>query len=321
LFYVLDYPNERSLHSRPTPRTGGVAVLAAILVAATYGAFEFGTHDGAVIWIAAAGVLLAGVSFVDDRYQVPPAYRILVHVFVAALIMFGGLTLDVIWIGSIEWSLPQLLSIPATLLFIVWMINLYNFMDGMDGFASGMAAIGFGTFAILGWNMGNELFTVLNSIIAAAAAGFLVFNFPPAKIFLGDAGSSTLGLFAAAMSIWGAVENIFPFWAAILIFSPFTVDATVTLLRRLVRGETIWQAHKTHYYQRLVRLGWGHRKTVLWEYALMIVCAASAAWAIHAPLRLQWIMISFWIGLYALSVFVVNWLERRHRLKPSPKSP
>ena len=148
--YLLDCPNERSLHSRPTPRTGGVAVLAAILVAATYGAFEFGIQDGGVVWIGVASALLAGVSFVDDRYQVPPVYRILVHVFVAVIIVFGGLTLDAIRIADHEWSLPLVVGIPVTLLFIVWVINLYNFMDGMDGFAGGMAVIGFGAFGLLG---------------------------------------------------------------------------------------------------------------------------------------------------------------------------
>jgi UDP-N-acetylmuramyl pentapeptide phosphotransferase/UDP-N-acetylglucosamine-1-phosphate transferase len=150
----------------------------------------------------------------------------------------------------------------------------------------------------MGWLADHDLFFVASLIVAAAAAGFLVFNFPPARIFMGDAGSSTLGMLAAALSLWGARDGIFPFWTAVLVFSPFIADASVTLLRRLWRRERIWQAHKTHYYQRLVQAGWGHRKTVLLEYLIMLGCALTAVFSLYATAAIQMAMLAGWVFFY-----------------------
>jgi UDP-N-acetylmuramyl pentapeptide phosphotransferase/UDP-N-acetylglucosamine-1-phosphate transferase len=195
-------------------------------------------------------------------------------------------------------------------------------MDGMDGFAGGMAVIGFSTLAWLG--RADPGFATLCLIVAAASAGFLFHNFPPAKIFLGDTGSTTLGFLAAACSLWGSRVGLFPFWVALLVFSPFIVDATVTLLRRLLRGERIWEAHRTHYYQRLVLLGWGHRRTVLVEYALMLACAGSALLAVRLPPTGQAMMALGWVFIYSLLMRGVGWLERRQlsatKLNPTRSS-
>jgi len=181
----------------------------------------------------------------------------------------------------------------------------------MDGFAGGMAAFGFGTFAVMGWTAGHDAFLAVSLIIAAASAGFLFFNFPPARIFMGDVGSSTLGLLAATLSLWGVRDGIFPFWIAFLVFSPFIVDATVTLFRRLLRGDKIWQAHKTHFYQRLVQAGWGHRKTVLFEYAIMLGCAVTSLWSLRAPAQIQLAAFSGWAVAYLLFFFWVGRLAVR----------
>jgi UDP-N-acetylmuramyl pentapeptide phosphotransferase/UDP-N-acetylglucosamine-1-phosphate transferase len=310
-FYILDHPNERSLHSRPTPRTGGVAILAAVYLSALAAAVCCVAPAAALAWIAASGLLVAGVSFADDRFGLPVRYRLLAHFAGAGLVIAAGLGLTDPGLPGVGSTLPALLSVPVTLLFIVWMVNLYNFMDGMDGFAGGMAVFGFGTLALLGWMGGHETYALLNLVVAAAAGGFLLFNFPPARIFMGDAGSSSLGLFAAASSLWGASAGVFPFWAAVLVFSPFIVDATVTLIRRTLKGERLWQAHKSHYYQRLVQLGWGHRKTALWEYGLMAACSVSAVWAARRPAEIQWAMIAGWVLVYGLLVLLVNRLESR----------
>jgi UDP-N-acetylmuramyl pentapeptide phosphotransferase/UDP-N-acetylglucosamine-1-phosphate transferase len=214
---------------------------------------------------------------------------------------------------GLSLSLPYWIDVVFTLLFIVWMINLYNFMDGMDGFAGGMTIFGFGTFAVLGLIAGDMLFSVLNLIIAAAASGFLMFNFPPARIFMGDVGSSTLGFLAASMSLWAAHARLFPLWVAVLVFSPFIVDATVTLLRRLLRREKFWQAHKTHYYQKLVQAGWGHRRTVLLEYAIMLGCGATALWAVRAPDWMQLVVLAGWALFYSVFFYRVWRLAARSR--------
>lgn len=308
--HLLDHPNERSLHTLPTPRTGGVAIITGFFSAIPVLLFaNFGASP--IMWFMAGAGLIAVLSFLDDQRGLPVIVRFLGHVIGAGLVVLGaGLTLLPLFLGmAVLW--PTWLGLGLSVLFLVWMVNLYNFMDGMDGFAGGMALIGFGTFAVFGLLGGNLLFTGLSLAIAAAAGGFLLFNFPPARIFMGDTGSATLGLLAGGLGLWGARDGLFPFWAALLVFSPFIVDASVTLLRRLVRGERIWQGHKSHYYQSLVQSGWGHRKTVLYEYALMIACGLSALFAQHLNPQGQVALILFWCFAYLLLMAGVRRLEKK----------
>lgn len=206
---------------------------------------------------------------------------------------------------------PQWLGAALWVVFIVWMVNLYNFMDGMDGLAGGMAVFGFGTLGVLGLLAGDPGYAGICWVIAASAAGFLVWNFPPARIFMGDTGSSTLGLMAAALSLWAGARDLFPLWIAVLVFFPFIFDSTVTLLRRSLEGKRVWEAHRTHYYQRLVQTGWTHRRTTLWEYAAMAVCAAGAVSALRAPVTVQVLIIAVIIALHVGAAVAVNVLERK----------
>jgi len=310
-FHILDHPNERSLHAQPTPRSGGLAIFAGVVLGAALVAWRF-DQIGNLLWQSLSILLVATVSYIDDRRHVPVIGRLSAHLTAAGLLLWAGFALRTIDVAGFEISVSTASGGILSVIFIVWMINLYNFMDGMDGFAAGMAVIGFGAFALLGWQASNSLFMLLNLVTAAAAAGFLIFNFPPARIFMGDVGSSTLGLLAATFVLWGARDGIFPFWVAVLIFSPFFIDASVTLIRRLFRGEKIWQAHKSHYYQKLVQTGWGHRKTVLLEYAIMLGCAATAVWGVHASHALQLAMLAGWGLFYSVFFFWVSRLAGRH---------
>lgn len=308
--YMLDHPNRRSLHVSPTPRGGGLAIFVAILISGTLAAAVYAAGVD-LVWLAVPAFLIAAVSFLDDWLTINLGYRMATHFAAAGLLMWGGFGLGDLVLPSVLWPLAEPVAIGFSLLFVVWMVNLYNFMDGMDGFAAGMAVVGFGSFALLGWLAGDARFTAFNLIVAAAAAGFLVFNFPPARIFMGDIGSSLLGFLAAAFALWADRDGIFPLWVSVLIFSPFIVDATVTLLKRIVRRERFWQAHKTHYYQRLVQLGWGHKRTVLWEYALMVLCSIWALSVWRQPVAWQWLAIGFWIVSYPVLMVVVRALETR----------
>jgi len=314
--YMLDYPNERSLHDQPVPRGGGLAVLVAIIVGVSATRFFYLVPISGTI--ALSVLIVAGVSFLDDRSSVSPIYRLMAHALAATIILYGGLVLRQLDFPGATWVWPHIIGVVSSAAFIIWMINLYNFMDGMDGFAGGMVVAGFGTFAILGWLAGNTEFMLMSLVTASAAGGFLIFNFPPARIFMGDVGSSTLGLLAATFSLWGARENIFPFWIALLVFSPFIVDATVTLLRRLLRGEKIWQAHKSHYYQQLVQAGWGHRKTVLVEYGIMLGCGMTALWGLRASANVQAALIAGWAVFYFLFFFSVSRLVARREKTGTP---
>jgi UDP-N-acetylmuramyl pentapeptide phosphotransferase/UDP-N-acetylglucosamine-1-phosphate transferase len=303
--WLLDHPNERSLHQRPTTRSGGLAIALGIALGAT-GIGLLTSAPEQLFWLAGGSLMVATVSFLDDLSHIHPAIRISVHLLVALMLVFGGIEIEAVEIPGMRWPLFHWLAVVLTCLYVAWLINLYNFMDGMDGFAGGMAVFGFGTFAVLGALGGQAVFAGLSGVIAAAAGGFLLFNFPPARIFMGDAGSSLLGFLAAGLSLWAAMEGIFPLWVAVLVFSPFIADATVTLGRRLWRRERVWEAHRSHSYQRLVQLGWGHRKTVVWEYLLMMLCSLSAVAALYLGPTYQGWLLGFWLFVYVILIVLVN---------------
>jgi len=232
--------------------------------------------------------------------------RLGVQLAVATAAVLGArLTLD----GLIPF-LP--LAVVVTVLALAWMTNLYNFMDGMDGFAGGMTILGFGALAVLEWRGGQAHAGWLSLLVAAATVGFLVHNFPPARIFLGDVGSIPLGFLAGSLSLLGVRDRIFDAWTPVLIFSPFIVDATVTLARRLLRGERVWRPHREHYYQRLVLAGWGHRRTVLAEYGLMLACWATAAVYVSAGTSVRVFLLAVWATLYCLLVYGVHAADSTH---------
>jgi UDP-N-acetylmuramyl pentapeptide phosphotransferase/UDP-N-acetylglucosamine-1-phosphate transferase len=297
---ILDHPNERSLHSAPVPRTGGVGVLGGVAVGLLAALPWLGVGVG-MLWPLLATLVLAVVSLLDDRRHVPARYRLFVHLFAGGLLYVGGIA----WVapglpGLGAAALPGWLGALLTVVFVVWMINLYNFMDGMDGLAGGMALFGFGALALLGFGGGAPQFGLVAAVIAAAAGGFLPHNLPRAGIFLGDVGSAVLGLWAAALVLWGAQLGLFSLWAGWLVFSPFLVDATWTLLQRLLRGAPVWQAHREHHYQRLVLAGWPTRRVLAWAYVLMAAASASAIAAVQLPASEQWLLLLGWAGLYGL---------------------
>ncbi|MBU1395703.1 MAG: glycosyltransferase family 4 protein [Gammaproteobacteria bacterium] len=299
----MDHPNERSLHVTPTPRIGGLGIMAGVGVASIWlaGASPFPVALQAVLPLGLAAFALAAVSVLDDVRGLPVALRFLAH-FVAA-------TACLLALGLGGWALL------AGTLAVVWMTNLYNFMDGSDGLAGGMAAIGFGALALAAMLGDAAGLAVFCAAIAAAALAFLRFNFPPAQVFMGDAGSIPLGFLAAALGILGAMQDVWPWLFPLLVFSPFIVDASVTLARRGLRGEKIWRAHRSHYYQRVVLLGATHRQLALAAYALMFASAALAVTLLLQPQYTTGLLILS-AALY-LPVFLT--IDRRwNRLRNEP---
>jgi len=286
---ALDLPNERSLHERPVPRTGGIAVLAGAGTSLAFGAL-------ALPLPLALAVVLAALSFVDDVRGLHTALRLAAHLAAAAIFVWYVLSpmhpLELVLIG----------------LAIAWITNLYNFMDGSDGLAGGMALIGFGTYGAAAALSQHTSLAMVDVALAAAAGAFLLLNFPPARIFLGDVGSVPLGFLAASLGVEGWREDIWPLWFALVVFAPFIGDATLTLLWRLARGERVWRAHREHYYQRLVRMGAGHRGAALTGYALMLICAAAALYARQAPAAVQAMAIG--AAMLALASAAV-WIDMR----------
>lgn len=245
---LMDIPNARSSHSVPTPRGGGVAIVVSFLVALAFIAATGGLDWSASIALLGAGGFVALVGFLDDHGHIAARWRLLTH-FVAAFWALGwlggapalqlfGVLFDLGWLGF-----------ALVAVYLVWLLNLYNFMDGIDGIASVEAICVCVGGALLYVLLGKPDLALLPLMLAAAVAGFLYWNFPPARIFMGDAGSGFLGIVLGIMSIQAGWVDPALFWSWVILLGVFVVDATFTLVRRLLRGDKVYEAHRSHAYQ------------------------------------------------------------------------
>jgi UDP-N-acetylmuramyl pentapeptide phosphotransferase/UDP-N-acetylglucosamine-1-phosphate transferase len=290
---------------------GGVAIavsgLIGVILCTALGYLETSPQ---VYWILGGVFFLAIISFVDDQRGIPVLLRLACHVFAASGVVFGGaISLSVIHIPL--WGEVQLgwFAGPITAVILIWMTNLYNFMDGIDGFAGGMTVVGFGMMAYLFWIGHQPVLFYLAVIQAAAGMGFLMYNFPPATIFMGDVGSISTGFLAGSLAVLGSQQGAFDLWVPLVIFSPFILDATLTLIRRAMRGERIWKAHREHYYQRLVLSGWSHRRTVSVEYGVMACCGVLALMYHSATEGFRLFILGAWMALFVVLARLVNRLQ------------
>lgn len=272
-----DVPNHRSLHTQITPRIGGWAMVPIIALGMLGWA--------RTLWpIALAALFVAFVSQLDDRRGLSARVRFAAH-GLAVLTIILGFSLSLA-----GWKLVLIAFL------LLWLINLYNFMDGADGLAGGMTFFGFSAYAIAAASAAPDLAGGA-ALVAGAAAGFLVFNWPPARVFLGDTGSVSLGFLAGALGFLGWLREVWPFWFPALVFSPFIADASVTLCKRLLCGEKFWQAHRTHYYQRMIQMSGSHRGPVQMAYGLMAASAGLALISMHMPIGVQWTVLAAWGGI------------------------
>lgn len=283
---AMDKPNERSLHQRLTPRTGGLALMLGVLVAWLF-------LGCPIYWIMLpAGLMMT--SLMDDIRGLPITLRFGVQVLICMIFLLCLL-------HEFAWWQYVVLTLS-----MVWVVNLYNFMDGSDGLAGGMTMFGFGAYAVAAYLGGQSALAVMTSMVTLASIVFLAFNFHPARIFMGDVGSIPLGFLAGALGIYGWISSLWPLWFPALVFSPFFVDASVTLFRRLITGEKVWQAHRSHYYQRLVQMGWGHRKTAIVEYVLMLAVAISALGLLNQPAKVLLPVLLGWMLLYIMILLKID---------------
>lgn len=267
---LIDTPGVRSSHSVPTPRGGGAAIVLTFL-AGLIGAATFGSVSIELAWaIAGGGGLVAAVGFLDDHGHIAARWRLLAH-FVAAswgLMWIGGVPPLGIFEGTVDLGLPGLV---LAAVYLVWLLNLYNFMDGIDGIASVEAICVCVGAALLYIVAGQVDMSVLPLLLAAAVLGFLVWNFPPARIFMGDVGSGFLGMVLGLLSlqaIWVSL-NLFAGW--LILVAVFVTDATWTLLRRLLRGERVYEPHRTHAYQHAAQRCGSHLPVTLCVAAINLI--------------------------------------------------
>jgi Fuc2NAc and GlcNAc transferase len=306
---VLDRPNPRSSHSRVVPRAGGVAVLAGVGLALTLAPASWWLRPAAAALVGGI-VVLAVVGFCDDRWGLAPLVRLAIQTLVAAALVFFAGALDRV-------PLPPPLDVPlgalgpaVSVVWLVAVVNFYNFMDGIDGLAGVQAAITGGGIAMLAL---DPFSSFLAAALAGAAAGFLVFNWSPASIFLGDVGSGVMGYTLAALPFLApGGSRAAMVWFVALSLWFFLSDALWTLLRRLVRGERVHEAHREHLYQRLVMSGWSHARvsTILGTWALGLTVLALVALRLDDP-GASWVILLLAVVLFGFEVGLVRSREAR----------
>lgn len=259
---ALDTPNHRSLHETPVPRTGGWALIAGVVCGLFSAVLISGA--GAPIGTLLAFLVLFSVSLVDDLRPLGAGLRFGVQTLSVLLLLYALAPVIEPWIF---W--------PVLVVAGVWSINLYNFMDGMDGFAGSMTAIGFGTLGIVCVLRGATGLAGICFLIATSSVVFLYYNWPKARIFLGDAGSTVIGLAVFAVGVSGWQQGAFHWLLPLLVFLPFWLDATATLVIRVLKRERWWEAHRQHLYQRMA-LRFGVKTSLFIELSVML-CTAIAA--------------------------------------------
>ena len=288
---ILDVPNFRSSHTIPVPRGGGLAIVVSFLLGLT--AFVVLEQIGLIVAVSigGAGAIAAIIGYKDDHRHVDARWRLVAH-FGAAIwalawlgglpaITFGDTTIDLGWLGHI-----------LSAIYLVWMLNLYNFMDGIDGIAGLQGVtVGIGVTALHLMDTSANAAWQLPALLAMATLGFLFWNWPPARIFLGDVGSGFLGLVVGVMSILDASLGPTWLWIWLILLAVFVVDATVTLLRRISAQEKIYEAHRFHAYQIAARK-MGSHKTITF-----VVGAINILWLFPIAYIVFLGSMSGWMGL------------------------
>lgn len=307
---LFDAPNERSLHSVPTPRLGGVPI---VVVSLVFAALLWPRSSPEMHVLVGAAGLIALVGLRDDVKPLPAAPRFVLQIAASATFLAVIGTPSLLVARGVALPLPTAVT---SVLLVVWMVgvlNIYNFMDGMDGLAGFQtlgAAVAFAV--LLGGDGSAAAFAVA---IASAAGGFLAHNFPPARMFMGDAGATFLGLAFAALGVVGLRRGV-PLTESALALAPFLLDGTFTIVRRALRKEAIWRAHRTHLYQRAVQTGLPHREVLLVYIAWLAVTTAGA---VIAPLGATALVVA-WVAALLGLVLVWRWVLRREATAASDRA-
>jgi Fuc2NAc and GlcNAc transferase len=265
-YKVLDIPNERSSHSSPTPRGGGLAIVVCWYLGISFLYFN-GILETSLFYAFLSGAVLAVFSLIDDLLSLSPWIRIIAQLLSALLAVYFLQGVDHLTLFRLDIT-NELILLPLAVIAIVWFINVYNFLDGIDGYASIEAIC---LSAILFIFTGNTL----NLVLIVSVAGFLSWNWPKARIFMGDVGSTQIGFILAVLAIHYNNNGHFELVHWIILSSPFWFDATLTLLRRWMNRENLGRAHKKHAYQRIVQHGWSHLQTDLALVAINLLLFAA----------------------------------------------
>ena len=285
---VLDIPNERSSHTSPVPRGGGLAVIIVFFAFLFIAPSFVGVSVDYSVWksLLIGGAIITVIGLVDDLGHIPARWRFLTHLFAAvvSLSLLTSLPEIALFGSSFDLGMFGYLVFAISL---VWFVNLYNFMDGIDGIAGVEAITALGGGALIMSLQGQSDWLTLFGILAACISGFLVWNWPPAKVFMGDACSGFLGFTLGMLAIVTSTNGVMSIWSWLILFGVFVVDATTTLITRMVLGEQWFEAHRSHAYQILSRRYGSHRKitvgvlviNVVWLIPLALLSVEFPYWA------------------------------------------
>ena len=301
----LDVPNQRSMHTSPTPTGAGLVIAFFMILASSFLLFQ--QKQPIFIYTTIVLAILAVIGWVDDKKQLSVKLRLVGFFILSLLISFGiGRIIELKFGNSLVWHFPYFIATALTIFYVIWLINLYNFMDGMDGLAAMQTIIAASGFLYIFLNIGlfennfqqhREItigFGILSAVVIFSTIGFLLLNWSPAKIFLGDVGSLPIGGFFAISSVFAVFTLEVSIFTCVLMIGIFFFDATYTLIARLLRGEKITQAHRTHLYQRLDSVGVQHHVIVTVYSIVMIVFVGVA-------ITHEWQLISgFLAGLFSV---------------------
>ncbi|MGE3920637.1 MAG: glycosyltransferase family 4 protein [Gammaproteobacteria bacterium] len=302
---ILDIPSERSLHSIPIPRGGGVTIVVSFLIGLLLMYYTGILHKNYVMPLLVGGFFVAAIGFIDDIFTLTAKYRFYVQMTFAifAVVAIGGYSS--IDLGAVKIHVGLLGSIFAVLL-IIWLTNLYNFMDGSDGIAAIQTIFVSFTVALFLIMKQAHGFAFMQLLLGVSTLGFLVWNWPPAKIFLGDVGSGFLGYIFALSAIITAKLNIIPLFTWLILLGYFIFDATFTLVYRLIQRKKVYQAHREHLYQRLISNGYTHKQVlgVVCLVNLFVLLPSAYISVIYPKLSgLIWLLLTI-IALISWSILV-----------------
>ncbi len=274
---LMDIPNERSSHETPVPRGGGLAIVVICLVSILFVGYLDLLDQNQVVALIGGGGLVAAIGWLDDHRDVSALFRVVVHFIAAFWTVFWLRGLGPVELGFTTMDLGLFGSLLAVI-GIVWLINLYNFLDGTDGIAA-VQAITAGSFSVfLFLSAGATGLALITLVLIGATTGFLFWNWSPAKIFMGDVGSSFLGYFFGALALLGEQSGSVPVLIWSILLALFFWDATLTLIHRFRSGEKWYVAHRSHAYQRFVQMGYSHQKLALYFLVINVTILWPIAW-------------------------------------------
>ncbi|MFN8528517.1 MAG: glycosyltransferase family 4 protein [Anaerolineae bacterium] len=321
MHYLLDVPNERSSHTTPTPRGGGVGIVLMTLIPLTF--FLGNSENFSTLAVFGIALIVAVVGWLDDRYSLPAVGRLLFHAIltIAAVLLVGAVTIVTLPIlGSV--ILAPIIALLIAAIWIIGMTNIYNFMDGIDGIAGTQALIAGVGWMLLLWSE-DRLLALAVGLIAASSAGFLMLNRPKAKIFMGDVGSTFLGFVLAIIPVLvfqktGSGRSLV---VGFLMVAPFALDGGFTIIRRAVQRENVLRPHRSHIYQRLIKLGYSHLQitSLYGVFAfLSVTCAILYAVTIDTTLMIVALLVP--IMVFVLMIVGTTMMEHHHRMTQSLKT-